>query len=135
MVQRRAARLVTGRYRNTSSVTKQICWTTLDGRPMNPEEQNFYKIVNDLIAIPHSKYLIPASKKTRAAHSFKYQHYPRSTDCYKFSFFPRTITAWNRLPAVSDEAPSLVSLKREFGEPCLLMWIPLGHEVNLNDDC
>ena len=93
MVQPRAARLVTGRYRNRSSVTEQICWTTLDGRPMNPEEENFYKSVHDLIAIPHSRYLIPASKKTRAAHSFKYQQYPRSTDCFKFSFFPITITA------------------------------------------
>ena len=37
-----------------------------------------------------------------------FQQYPTSTDCFKFSFFPRTIPVWNRLPAAAAEAPSLV---------------------------
>ena len=94
MVQRRAARFVTGRYRNTSSVTDMLDylgWGTHESRRTKLQLTVFYKISHDLIAIPHSRYLIPASKKTRSAHSFKFQQYPTSTDCFKVNFFPRTI--------------------------------------------
>ena len=133
MVQRRAARFVTGRYRNTSSVTDMLDylgWETHESRRTKLQLTVFYKIVHDLIAIPHSRYLTPASKKTRAAHSFKFQQYPTSTDCFKFSFFPRTIPVWNRLPAAAAEAPSWSwgALPSKWG-------FPPGHEVNLNDEC
>ena len=112
MVQRRAAPFLTNR--NTSRVTDMLDYL---GREKHESRRTklqltvFYKIVHDLIAIPHSRYLTSASKKTRAAHSFKFQQYPTSTDCFKFSFFPRTIPVWNRLPAAAAEAPSLVSFK------------------------
>ena len=122
MVQHRAARFVTGRYRNTSSLMDMLDylrWETHESRRTKLQLTVFYKIVHDLIAIPHSRYLTPDSKNTRAAHSFKFQQYPTSTDCFKFSFFPRTIPVWNKLPAAAAVAPSLVSFKRELG-PYLL---------------
>ena len=76
MVQHRAARFVTGRYRNTSSVTDMLDylgWETHESRRTKLQLTVFYKIVHDLIAIPHSRYLTSVSKKTRAAHSFKFQ--------------------------------------------------------------
>ena len=76
MVQRRAARFVTGRYRNKSSVTDMLDylgWETHESRRTKLQLTVFYKIVHDLIAIPHSRYLTSVSKKTRAAHSFKFQ--------------------------------------------------------------
>ena len=88
-----------------------------------------------LIAIPHSIYLTPASKKTRAAHS-KFQQYPTSTDCFKFSFFPRTIPVWNRLLAAAAEAPSFLYHSRGSWGALPSKWgFPPGHEVNLNDEC
>ena len=116
MVQRRAARFVTGRYRYTSSVTDMLDylgWWTHESRRTKLQLSVFYKIVHDLISIPLSRYLTPDSKKTRRAHSNKFQQYPTSTDCFKFSFFPKTIPVWNRLPTAAAEAPSLVSFKRE----------------------
>ena len=113
-------------------------WETHESRRTKLQLTVFYKIVHDLIAIPHSRYLTPASKKTRAgwaAHSFKFQQYPTSTDCFKFSFFPRTIPVWNRLPAAAAEAPSLISFKGSWEAlPSKWGFLP-GHEVNLNDKC
>lgn len=119
MVQRRAARFVTNRFRNTSSVSDMLDhlgWETHETRRTKLQLAVFYKIVHALIAIPASSYLTPANTRTRAAHSMKYQHYPTSTDCFKFSFFPRTIPVWNRLPATAAEAPSLASFKRELSD-------------------
>ena len=73
IVQHRAARFVTGRYRNTSSMTDMLDylgWETHESRRTKLQLTVFYKIVHNLIAIPHSRYLIPASRKTKPAHSF-----------------------------------------------------------------
>ena len=86
---------------NTSSVTDMLDylgWETHEPRT-KLQLTDFYKILHDLIAIPHSRYWTPASKKTRAAHSYKFQQYPTSTNSFKFSFFSRTIPVWNKLPA------------------------------------
>ena len=118
LLQHRAARFVTGGYRNTSSVMDRLDylkWGKHESSRTKLQLTVFYKIVHGLIAIPHSRYLTPASKKTRAAHSFKFQQYLTSTDCLKFSLFPRTIPVWNRLPAAVAEAPSLASFKRGLG--------------------
>ena len=64
MVQRRVAWFVTGRYRNTSSVTDMLDylgWETHASRRTKLQLTVFYKIIHDLIAIPYSRYLIPAS--------------------------------------------------------------------------
>ena len=115
MVQRRAARYATNRYRNTSSVSDMIDdleWETLESRRTKIQLTMFFKIVNDLVDIPSSDYLILANSKTRANHSKKMQQYHTRTDIFKNSFFPRTIRNWNQLPASVAEAPDLVSFKR-----------------------
>jgi hypothetical protein len=116
MVQRRAARFTTNRYRNTSSVTdmlEQLNWESLQTRREKVQLTMLYKIVNDLVDIPSSTYLKPHHSRTRASHKHRFQHYSTSTDYFKYSFFPRTIPAWNKLPATTAEAPSLASFKRE----------------------
>ena len=137
-MQRRAARFVTGRYRNTSSVTDMLDylgWETHASRRTKLQLAVFYKIIHDLTAIPHFRYLISASKKTRAAHSFKFQQYPTSTDCFKFSLFPRTIPDWNRRPAAAAEAPFWYHSRGSWGALLSKWGFPPGHEVNLNDEC
>ena len=115
MVQRRAARFVTSRYRNTSSVTDMLDylgWESHETRRSKLQLIVLYKIVHGLIDIPPDDYSIQGDSRTRAAHKFKYQRYSTSIESYKNSFFPRTIPLWNRLPATVAEAPSLVSFKR-----------------------
>ena len=116
MVQRRSARFVTNRYRNTSSVTNMLDhlgWESHETRRSKLQLIVLYKIVHGLIDIPPTDYLTQTCSRTRTAHKYKYQQYSTSTDCFKYSFFPRTIPLWNRLPAAAAEAPSLVSFKRE----------------------
>ena len=116
MVQRRSARFVTNRYRNTSSVTNMLDYLDWESHEMRRSKLQLivlYKIVHGLIDIPPTDYLTQTSSRTRAAHKYKYQQYSTSTDCFKYSFFLRTIPLWNRLPAAAAEAPSLVSFKRE----------------------
>ena len=116
MVQRRAARYVTNRNHNRSSVTDMLDhlgWDTLETRRSKLQLIMLYKIVHDLIDIPAADYLTPSTSRTRASHSYKFNQLSSSTDIFKYSFFQRTIPTWNRLPASIVEAPSLVSFKRE----------------------
>jgi hypothetical protein len=71
-----------------------------------------FKITNDLVDIPISDYLTPAPSRTRSDHSKKFHLQSISTSYYKNSFFPRTATTWNSLPASVAEAPDLVSFKQ-----------------------
>ena len=62
MVQRRAARFVTGDYRTTSSVTQMVDalqWTELQQRRKRAKVIILYRIVNHLVAISPEPYLIP----------------------------------------------------------------------------
>jgi hypothetical protein len=56
----------------------------------------FYKITHDLIDINAPSYLLPGDARTRGANI--YRQPTTDKDIYKFSFFPRTTTDWNRLP-------------------------------------
>ena len=74
MVQRRAARYVTNRYHNTSSVTSRpmldhLEWETLESRRAKNQLIMFFKIVHGLVDIPADKYLTPASTRNRSRHS------------------------------------------------------------------
>ena len=91
MVQRRAARYVTNRYHNTSSVTsmlEHLDWETLSSRRTKAQLTMFYKISHDLIDIPAENYLTRMTRSTRASHSNKYRQISTSSSYYKNSFFP-----------------------------------------------
>ena len=88
MVQRRAARYVTSRYRNTSSVTSMIEhleWESLEARRAKHQLIMLFKFIHDLVDIPANEYLTPASNRTRSQNSFKFRQIPTSSDYYKFS--------------------------------------------------
>ncbi|XP_052763343.1 uncharacterized protein LOC128223945 [Mya arenaria] len=115
MVQRRAARYVTKRYHNTSSVTsmlEDLGWETLESRRTKAQLTMMYKIVNNLVDIQADSYLTPSNRSTRTSNNRNFTQISTSTSYYKFSFFPRTITEWNKLPSSIVEAPDLVSFKQ-----------------------
>lgn len=115
-VQRRAARYVTGRHHNTSSVScmlQDLGWETLEKRRLRLQLTFLYKIINNLVDIDADKYLQPTNARTRSSHSLSFKIHSSRTDYYKYSFFPRTVCNWNTLPATVAEAPDLVSFKRE----------------------
>ena len=111
MVQRRAARYVTNRYRNTSSVTamlEHLELETLETRRAKHQLIMLFKVINGIV-----DNLTPASSRKRCQHSLKFRQIHASSDYYKFSFFPRTVRHWNCLPVSVAEAPSLVSFTLE----------------------
>ena len=61
-------------------------------------------------AIPNSE------KRTRNSHAFKYRMPKVSKDVFKFSFFPRSITEWNLLPADLVNCKSLSNFKLNLGK-------------------
>ena len=114
MVQRRAARFVTNRFHNTISVSDMLDhlqWETLEARRCKLQLKMFYKIVNNIVDINKDLCLVPAMAKTRANHLKKFRQISTSRNCFKNSFFPRTIPLWNKPPASTAEAPDLVLFK------------------------
>ena len=100
MVQRRAARFVVNDYNKDSSVSdilRKLERTSLQIRRKNNRLAQMFKIVNNLSAISPNDYLTPSKSVTRRNHNFKFIQYSLVTDCFKYSFFPRTVPEWNTL--------------------------------------
>lgn len=110
MVQRRAARYVLNRYRNTSSVSEmlqQLGWCTLQRRREIHRLSTIYNMHYSLVDFDTINYIHPATRLTRNAHPLGYT-VPRSrTQQHQQSFFPRTVQQWNSLPQAAVMAPSL----------------------------
>ena len=51
------------------------------------------------------------SCSTRTRNDTKFLHCQPSIDCFRYSFFPRTIPEWNKLPQYIVNADSIESLK------------------------
>ena len=101
MVQRRAARYVSNRLNNRSSVNDMIehlDWQSLEHRRRTSRLTMMHKIVNDRVAINKQHRLIPPQRRTRHTHQLAFQIPSSSCDYRKYSFFPRTIREWNTLP-------------------------------------
>jgi hypothetical protein len=100
----RAARYVSNRYHNTSSVTDMMSdlnWAPLEVCRIRYRLIFFYKVMHHLVAIPYSNLLIPVDTRTRHTNPNSFRHIQTSKDCYKYSYFPRSITLWNQLPYVN----------------------------------
>ena len=90
----------------------ELQWDLLEERRRKARLCMMYKMNNKLVDVPTSRYLIPAQKRTRRSHEYKFQSYQPRIDVFKNSFFPRTITEWNMLSSGTVEAPSLDSFKQ-----------------------
>ena len=72
-------------------------WRRLDLRRIDARLGVFYKIRNDLVAIPLVDYLTTTNRPPRHSHPQAFRTIQALTDTYKFSFFPRTVVHWNAL--------------------------------------
>lgn len=114
MVQRRAARYVTGNYQHQASVTtmlEQLGWQTLESRRQQARIILGYKILNGLVAVPANQ-LIPAPVTTRG-HSLRFTQISARTNYYKFTFFPQFIVLWNSLPQQVVDSNTLALFKSQ----------------------
>ena len=110
MVQRRAARYVSNRYHNRSSVTdmlQHLQWDSLAERRRRARLALFYKVVNGMVNVDPRDHLRPPARLSRGMNQAAYQIQSCRTEARKMSFFPRTIRDWNALPLQTVTAESL----------------------------
>ena len=101
MIQRRAARYVTGRYRKRSSVGAMLSslgWPSLQERRRQQRLCMFHKIVHGHVAVDPGNHMKPMGRRSRHAHCLGQMVPQCSKAYYRDSFFPRTIRDWNSLP-------------------------------------
>ena len=112
-VQNRAARYCLNRYQYTDSITlmrEQLHWETLQAIRAKARIIMLYKITHNLIAVSGQNILIPTTTRTRS-HDLSYRQIRATTNIYKFSFFPRAVLLWNRMPVGVLAAPTIEVLK------------------------
>ncbi|KAK3085883.1 hypothetical protein FSP39_009995 [Pinctada imbricata] len=113
-IQRRAARYVTGRSNNTSSVSDMLNtlqWRKLADRRTDARLTMMFKIVHNKVAISKDDRLIPLLRFSRNMHTLSFQIPSCRTQIRQNSFFPRTIKNWNHLPLDTVMSESVNSFK------------------------
>ena len=101
MVQRRAARFVTGqynRYQSVTSMVQELKWTSLQQRRQEQRLVNLYKCVNNINAPQIPPYVVRPTRTTRGQNSNSFIPISCNNDSYKCSYFPMTLLEWNNLP-------------------------------------
>ena len=120
MVQKRAARFVkniphrhSGPQPSVSAMVDDLGWETLQERRHNNRIALLYKVKNGLVEVPTEYHPAPnTTRVSRRCHDQQYVRYQTAVDSFKYSFLPRTICDWNKLPRTVVEAESLADLKR-----------------------
>ena len=113
-VQRRAARYACNSYhdRSPGAVTQllqQLQWDSLEQRRHHNRLTALYKIQNGLVDLQPTKFFQPSDSRTRGANRLRQENV--SHPALFHSFFPRTISEWNRLPTTTTSAPSLEAFR------------------------
>ena len=110
MVQRRAARYVFNdysRFSQFSPMLQQLGWRSLMQRRADIQFVFFYICLHGLVAIDLSNDLFPQTWETRGNHSQSYICPSDTRNYVNYSFLPRTIVQWNKLPETVVTSPSL----------------------------
>ena len=90
-----------------------------------------FNTINHLLYIPDQFLPSPAKlSSTRSNHPLKFYHYQSSNDTYRYSFFPRIIPEWNKLPFSDITTQSLTDFKHQLSN---LLRIPYnGDSLHIN---
>ena len=113
-VQMKAAHFVLGRpvyccpRESVTAMVKDMGWDTLEQRRKKSNIIFMYKVLHQQVAIPlhyHPPRVIASN--TRQSHEYKLMAYHTSVVQFQSSYFPRTVSVWNSLPAETVLAPSI----------------------------
>jgi hypothetical protein len=120
-VQRRAARFVRNNYKFTTSVShllSELSWDQLSERRRITRLTMMYKAVHGLAALPID-HLSHSTRTTRSASVHTFINIPCRVDSFKFSFFPRTVSDWNKLSEVTHLKPSVEAFRQALFNPAV----------------
>jgi hypothetical protein len=118
MVQRRSARFVMRDYRYTSSPSEMISklgWQDLAVRRENARLNMLFKAIHGTAKLPLTDLHRP-TRLTRNSTDLTFMPLGSRCDTFKFSFFPRTIVGWNKLPSSVISSPSLDSFQSSLAQ-------------------
>ena len=107
-VQHRPARFVFRDYSKFSHVTpmlKQLGRDTLEQGRLSYQLSMFYKIQQVLVGISLSSEVYSITRASRAPNVFPFRHIQYSCKVYKYSFYPTSLVAWNKIPVTTDIFP------------------------------
>ena len=62
-------------------------------------------------------------RRTRGSHYFKFVVPKGNKDVFRFSFFPRTISEWNRLPSDTVLAKTVHSFKKKLTKSIVFYYV------------
>ena len=105
-IQHRAARFVCNDYQQQTSapgLIHSLNWDMLSTRRKIARVCVLHKAIGGHLAIPVLDCLRPATRSTRLSNPNSFIPISILTDCYKYSFFPRTALDWNSLPSSIQE--------------------------------
>ena len=118
-VQRAAARFVANKPHrrdkpdSVSAIIKELGWKSLEERRRRARLMSFYKMRNNLTAIPPNYHpTLKMSTNTRRANKCQYQQQQSNILAHQHSFIVGTIPDWNNLPDEVASAPSLETFKK-----------------------
>ncbi|MCG8078457.1 MAG: reverse transcriptase family protein, partial [Candidatus Thiodiazotropha taylori] len=108
-VQRRAARFVHRNYRErtpgcVTSMVQSLGWESLQHRRYINRITMLFKIQHGIVDISPD-FVQPNDQRTRG--SQRLRQLQATNDTYKYSFYPRTISDWNRLPTTVTDHQTL----------------------------
>lgn len=110
-VQRQAVRFIYNRYQrldSPSTLMQNNSIATLESRRKSNRLKFLADLWNRKLRLDPSTFLTPLSTRpTRHYHPFKFTPLFARTNTYKYSFFPRTISDWNSLPAATFTSNNL----------------------------
>ena len=124
MVQRKAARFATSNYtRKPGTVTTillNLGWQTLENRRQMARLTLLYKSLNQEAAVNIPPYLTKPTTRTRQYHYQRFSRLSISTDTYKYSFIPRTISDGTTYPLKSSYHHQWTASERACRNRCKL---------------
>lgn len=104
MIQHKAVRFVYSKYRSSDSPTQLMRdhnIPTLELRRKIQRLKFLYLLKNNKLSMRPEQYTQPlTARRTRHRHADSLTPFNARTNIFKFSFFPRTVTEWNQLPAL-----------------------------------
>ena len=106
-------------HHRTSSVSAMLTLLQCTWRSVKAQHRELclimlYKIIHGLVELNLLDYIIPAPHITRG-HTMKFVQPAMYTDQYKYSFFPNSISLWNKLPS---ETATIVNLNDSYNHIC-----------------
>ena len=83
----------------------QLGWDTLEQHRLLYQLSMFYKIQQGLVGISLPSEVCQQTRASRVPNAFPFRHIQTSCNVYKYSLYPSSVVAWNKLPVTTETFP------------------------------